>query len=63
MHRFNYQGGYGEAGAGYNYGRNWQQVTYTVRGGVLAHQNGITLSQPLGQTNILVEAPVLKIPL
>ncbi len=59
----NYQGGYGEAGAGYNYGRNWQQVTYTVRGGVLAHQNGITLSQPLGQTNILVEAPVLKIPL
>lgn len=56
----NYQGGYGEAGAGYNYGKNWQQVTYTVRGGVLAHQNGITLSQPLGQTNILVEAPGVK---
>lgn len=53
----NYQGGYGEVGAGYNYGKNWQQVNYTVRGGVVAHQNGITLSQQLGQTSILIEAP------
>ena len=52
----NYQGGYGEVGAGYNYGKNWQQVNYTVRGGVVAHQNGITLSQQLGQTSILIEA-------
>ena len=31
-------------------------MNYTVRGGVVAHQNGITLSQQLGQTSILIEA-------
>lgn len=53
----NYRGGYGELGAGYSYGKNWQQVNYNISGGVVAHASGITLSQPLGRTNILIEAP------
>ncbi|MDL4454783.1 fimbrial biogenesis usher protein [Klebsiella michiganensis] len=53
----NYQGGSGNANAGYNYGRGYQQVTYGLSGGVVAHANGVTLSQPLGDTNVLIKAP------
>jgi len=54
-----YQGSYGSSNLGYNYSDNGdsQQVTYGVSGGVVAHRHGITLSQPLGETNVLVEAP------
>lgn len=54
-----YQGGYGNANVGYNYTDNGdsQQVTYGVAGGIVAHRHGITLSQPLGETNVLIEAP------
>jgi len=54
-----YQGGYGNADLGYNYSSNgeYQQVNYGLSGGVLAHRHGITLSQPLGDTNVLIEAP------
>ncbi|HAS1939864.1 outer membrane usher protein FimD [Enterobacter asburiae] len=53
-----YQGGYGNANVGYSYdSSNSQQVTYGVAGGIVAHRHGITLSQPLGETNVLVEAP------
>ncbi|MGN7896843.1 fimbrial biogenesis usher protein [Enterobacter sp. 22452] len=54
-----HQGGYGSANLGYNYSDNGdsQQVTYGVSGGVVAHRHGITFSQPLGETNVLVEAP------
>lgn len=54
-----YQGGYGNANVGYNYTDNGdsQQVTYGVAGGIVAHRQGITLSQPLGETNVLIEAP------
>ncbi|AHW95300.1 outer membrane usher protein [Enterobacter asburiae L1] len=54
-----YQGGYGNANVGYNYADNGnsQQVTYGVAGGIVAHSHGITLSQPLGETNVLIEAP------
>lgn len=52
-----YQGGYGNANAGYNYSKDYRQVNYGVSGGVILHRNGITLSQPLGDTNVLVAAP------
>ncbi|HDC4533960.1 TPA: fimbrial biogenesis usher protein [Enterobacter asburiae] len=54
-----YNGGYGSANAGYNYSSNgdYQQVNYGLSGGVVAHRNGITLSQPLGDTNVLIAAP------
>lgn len=53
----NYQGGLGNANANYNYGRGYQQFTYGLSGGVVAHANGVTLGQPLGDTNVLIKAP------
>ncbi|MDV0597914.1 MULTISPECIES: fimbrial biogenesis usher protein [unclassified Enterobacter] len=54
-----YQGGYGNANVGYNYSSNgdYQQVNYGLAGGVVAHSHGVTLSQPLGDTNVLIDAP------
>lgn len=54
-----YNGGYGNANVGYNYSSNgdYQQVNYGLSGGVVAHRNGLTLSQPLGDTNVLIAAP------
>ncbi|WP_333012610.1 fimbrial biogenesis usher protein [Kluyvera sichuanensis] len=52
-----YQGTYGNVNAGYNYSDGYHQVNYGLSGGVVVHRNGITLSQPLGDTNILVKAP------
>jgi len=54
-----YQGGYGNANVGYNYSGNGdsRQINYGVAGGIVAHRHGITLSQPLGETNVLIEAP------
>ncbi|MVX99188.1 fimbrial biogenesis usher protein [Enterobacteriaceae bacterium 8376wB9] len=53
----NYQGRYGNSNVGYSYGEHWQQVNYGLSGGVVAHANGLTFSQPLGDTNVLVKAP------
>jgi outer membrane usher protein len=53
----NYQGGYGNASVGYNYGSGQQQVNYGLSGGVVVHGGGVTLSQPLGETSVLVSAP------
>ncbi len=53
----NYQGRYGNSNVGYSYGRHWQQVNYGLSGGIVAHADGLTLSQPLGDTNVLVKAP------
>lgn len=53
----NYQGGYGSTNLGYNYSADYKQVNYGVSGGIIAHRNGITLSQPLGDTNVLIAAP------
>lgn len=51
-----YRGSYGDVNAGYSYGKHWQQVSYGASGGVVLHSEGITFSQPLGASNILVEA-------
>jgi len=55
----NYDASWGSANAGYNYSDNgnYQQVNYGLSGSVVAHRNGITLSQPLGETNVLIAAP------
>ena len=53
----NYQGGYGNVGAGYNYSKDDRQLNYDVAGGMVLHRHGLTLSQPLGETNVLVAAP------
>lgn len=51
------QGSYGTAALGYSYAKGTHDYTLQVAGGVVAHRNGMTLSQPLGETNILVKAP------
>ncbi|MGL5384398.1 MAG: fimbria/pilus outer membrane usher protein [Serratia sp. (in: enterobacteria)] len=51
---------YGEVNGGYSYDQNGQRLNYGVQGGIIAHENGITLGQPLGETNILVAAPDAK---
>ncbi|MDX5627706.1 MULTISPECIES: fimbrial biogenesis usher protein [unclassified Brenneria] len=53
----NYQGAYGNSNVGYSYYRDYHQVNYGLDGGIVAHANGITLSQPLGDTNVLIKAP------
>ncbi|HAT1615417.1 TPA: fimbrial biogenesis usher protein [Raoultella ornithinolytica] len=53
----NYRGGYGNANVGYSRSDGLKQLYYGVSGGVLAHGNGVTLSQPLNDTVVLVKAP------
>lgn len=55
-----YKGTYGEVTAGYGYDPNSNRLNYGVQGGILAHADGVTLSQPLGETNVLVKAPGAK---
>ncbi|QGH64399.1 fimbria/pilus outer membrane usher protein [Serratia proteamaculans] len=52
-----YRGTYGEMTAGYGYDKNSQRLNYGLSGSVVAHQNGVTLGQPLGETAALVAAP------
>lgn len=52
-----YRGTYGEVTAGYSYDKNSDRLNYGLQGGILAHREGITLSQPLGETNVLISAP------
>lgn len=52
-----YKGTYGDASAGYGYDKNGQRLNYGLQGGVLLHEDGVTFSQPLGETNALVKAP------
>lgn len=55
-----YKGTYGEVTAGYSYDQNSNRLNYGLQGGIIAHENGITFSQPLGETNVLVKAPGAK---
>ncbi|MGQ5846584.1 fimbria/pilus outer membrane usher protein [Serratia sp. IR-2025] len=47
---------YGELVAGYAYDRSQQRVNYGVKGGVIAHEDGVTFGQPFGETAALVTA-------
>ncbi|MFP1740998.1 fimbrial biogenesis usher protein [Lonsdalea quercina] len=53
----NYQGRHGNSNVGYNYGKGYRQVNYGLSGGIVGHDSGLTLSQPLGATNVLIKAP------
>lgn len=55
-----YYGRYGQVNAGYSSSQDAHRVNYGVQGGMVLHQDGLTLSQPLGKTNVLVKAPGVK---
>ncbi|EPO4108228.1 fimbria/pilus outer membrane usher protein [Enterobacter cloacae] len=52
-----YKGTYGEVTAGYGYDKHSERLSYGLQGGILAHADGVTVSQPLGETNALIKAP------
>lgn len=55
-----YKGAYGEMTAGYGYDKNSERLNYGLQGGIMAHADGVTLSQPLGENNVLIKAPGAK---
>lgn len=52
-----YKATYGELSGGLSQDKNQRTANVGLQGGVIAHANGITLSQPLGETIALVKAP------
>lgn len=52
-----YKGSYGVADLGYSYSRDSSYLKYGISGGIVAHEDGITLSQQTGDTSVLVKAP------
>lgn len=48
---------YGELSGGYDYDRYSQRINYGLAGSIVAHRNGVTFGQPLGETVALVAAP------
>lgn len=52
----NYKGSYGNIDGGYNYNQGSRQINYGLQGGIVAHPYGVTFSQPLGETTVLVKA-------
>lgn len=53
----NYRGTYGSSNVGYSRSSGYNQLYYGLSGGVLAHADGVTLSQPLTDTTVLIKAP------
>ncbi|WP_211195190.1 fimbria/pilus outer membrane usher protein [Stenotrophomonas maltophilia] len=52
-----YKGQYGRVDLGHSQGNGYGQTNLGVAGGLVMHGEGITLSQPLGETIALVRAP------
>ncbi|PHP94044.1 fimbrial biogenesis outer membrane usher protein [Pantoea agglomerans] len=52
-----YKDNRGQYNLGYSYGRDARNLSYGISGGAVLHEDGLTLSQPLGNTNILIKAP------
>ncbi len=52
-----YQGTYGELMTSYDYNNHARRVSYGISGGAVIHENGLTLSQPLGESVALIETP------
>lgn len=52
-----YRGGFGSVGGSYSYGNDTQTLSYNLSGAVVAHPYGVTLSQSLGESSVLVRAP------
>ncbi|MGE9552894.1 outer membrane usher protein FimD [Erwinia amylovora] len=55
-----WQGEAGRASGGYSYSNNEHAWNWDLSGGLIAHANGVTLSQSLGDTNVLIKAPGAK---
>ncbi|WP_156115384.1 MULTISPECIES: fimbria/pilus outer membrane usher protein [Xenorhabdus] len=51
-----YSHSFGRVNLGYSYSDNSQSLNYGLSGGLVAHQDGITFSQSLGETVVLVKA-------
>lgn len=51
-----YQGSKGNVDFNHSYGRQYQQTSLGVSGGMVVHSGGVTLTQPLHDTLVLVEA-------
>lgn len=52
-----YQGTYGELASSYGYSQQSRRFSYGISGGMIVHERGLTLSQSLGESVALVEAP------
>lgn len=52
-----YRGAYGNTNVGYSRSGDSSQIYYGMSGGIIAHADGITFGQPLGDTMVLVKAP------
>nr|WP_261459873.1 fimbria/pilus outer membrane usher protein [Serratia fonticola] len=52
-----YRSTYAEMNAGYAYDKNSSRLNYGLQGGIVAHQDGVTFGQTLGETIVLVKAP------
>jgi outer membrane usher protein len=52
-----YQSRYGNGNVGYNYQKNNRQLDYNFSGGLLFHEGGVTLSQPINSNAVLVDVP------
>ncbi|MDA8512532.1 fimbria/pilus outer membrane usher protein [Citrobacter sp. Igbk 14] len=52
-----YDGTYGSVNGAYAWSQETERFSYGVKGGVMLHGDGITLSQELGETVALVQAP------
>lgn len=53
----NYRGTYGEVNGGYSYASGQRTMNYGVQGAIVAHADGITAGQSLGETFGLVKVP------
>jgi outer membrane usher protein len=53
----NYRGTYGEVNGGYSYASGQRNLNYGVQGSIVAHADGITAGQQLGETFGLVKVP------
>ena len=52
-----YIGSRGRIGGSYSYSPGRRDINMQAEGGIVLHKGGVTFSQPLGDTNILVSAP------
>ena len=52
-----YGGSWGDSHLGYSYSTDSRNLSYGMSGGAVLHEDGLTLSPPLGNTNILVKVP------
>lgn len=50
----------GRASGGYSYSRHEHAWNWDLSGGMVTHANGVTFSQSLGDTNVLIKAPGAK---